>query len=130
VVQALVEGLAGVVDNGVAYSDVQLSPRWSASEVNACEVVVTYPVSGGYAAYSYRHEPSVKRLHLTVTGSGEKCALHILLPSSSEATSVEIEGKGGVLFTNSQIEGSHYVDFALDSLGPQTIVITYRSLHA
>ena len=126
VVYALIEGLAGVVDKGGTYKDVQLSPRWTASEVDDCTVVVTYPVSGGYVAYNYRHEASAKRLHLTATGSGQRCTFHILLPPSSEAISVEIEGTG-ILFTNSQVEMSSYADFALDSLKPQTMVITYRA---
>ena len=45
VVYALVEGLAGVKDNGVAFDRALLSPRWSASEVNEVNTDQEPPVT-------------------------------------------------------------------------------------
>ncbi len=52
---ALVEGLAGVVDDGRGFDQMTLSPRWLAAGVSDADVSVGYAASGRGAAYSFRH---------------------------------------------------------------------------
>ncbi len=52
-VYALIEGLAGIRDAGVAYSRVILSPRWTAAGVKKVKATAKYEASGGYTAYQY-----------------------------------------------------------------------------
>ncbi|HEU5016121.1 MAG TPA: hypothetical protein VFT66_26595 [Roseiflexaceae bacterium] len=78
---ALIEGAAGVVDNGALYKDVTLSPRWAAdSSVSTATVVVRYPASYGYVAY--RWERQSDGIALRVTGSAERGTVRVLLPEA------------------------------------------------
>ena len=53
---ALVEGLAGVVDDGRGFDQLTLSPRWAAAGVDEAEVAVGYAASGAGVGYSFRHD--------------------------------------------------------------------------
>ena len=79
---ALMEGAAGVEDNGVRYSDATLSPRWPAAPgVSGAYVVARYAASGGYVAY--RWSRAEKELGLEATGSGAALHLRLLLPAAA-----------------------------------------------
>lgn len=88
---ALIEGAAGVEDIGVRYSNVLISPRWTAASIHNAYVVTRYAASDGYVAYRWRHihEPQSNRsvMQMDVTGSGEKVHLRLLLPPQIEAVS-------------------------------------------
>ncbi len=76
---ALIEGAAGVRDEGVRFSHPTLSPRWSAArEVDAATVTIRYGASAGYVAYRWERVPN--GLRLTWSSSGEQADLHLLLP--------------------------------------------------
>ncbi len=94
VVYALVEGLAGVVDRGVAFSTAAVEPRWPAAGTNEAAVTVVYPESSGYAAYRYAHDAAAHTIRLQLTGSGDAFPCHVLLPEgATEATAVTCDGK-------------------------------------
>ncbi|NJP05603.1 MAG: hypothetical protein HC837_08275 [Chloroflexaceae bacterium] len=84
---ALIEGAAGIKDNGVRYSDVTLSPRWpaAAEEITSAYVVARYAASDGYVAYRWQHLPTEQRsrslLKLNATGSGDRLHIRLLLPT-------------------------------------------------
>jgi hypothetical protein len=80
VVYALVEGLAGVVDEDVGYRVASVSPRWPAAGTKSASVTVHYPASNGYVSYDYRHDAAQREIALTVTGGGEMARAHVLLP--------------------------------------------------
>lgn len=123
VVYALIEGLAGVVDAGVAYNRVTLSPRWTAAGKEQAEVVVHYPASDGYVAYRYRRDPQSGALEFELTGSGEQCACHVLLPEDwADVAGVSVDG-APVKFALKQVESSRYVDFDVSLPGPRRVVI-------
>ncbi len=125
VVYALVEGLAGVVDAATMYERARLAPRWAAAGVDRANATVTYPASGGYVAYRYRHDGRRKRLRLAVTGSGEECRCHVLLPPGARrATGVRVGGRP-VAFRTTRVEKSRYADFTLAPAVPQDVMITY-----
>jgi hypothetical protein len=123
---ALVEGLAGVKDNGLAYSDVVLSPRWTSSSTDSVNVTIHYPASNSYVAYQYRHFPQKKEIRITLTGSGDHANMHVLLPEgTTSVNSITIGGKN-VHFETSKIENSPYVDFKLVLPEVQNIAIRYK----
>jgi deoxyinosine 3'endonuclease (endonuclease V) len=84
VVYAMVEGLAGVVDAGVAFFHTQFEPRWAATENTHAETVIKYPDSGGYVAYTYLHDKNQKRIEFVLAGSGDRFDCHVLLPQEAK----------------------------------------------
>jgi hypothetical protein len=127
VVYALIEGLAGVVDSGVAYDRVALSPRWTAAGIDQADVVVHYPDSTGYAAYRYRHDPQNATITIELTGSGETCACHVLLPAEAGQVLSVRAGDEPLDFACTQVEHSRYVDFMLSLAGPRHVTIHYAT---
>lgn len=88
----LIEGAAGVEDRGVRYSDVTISPRWTALDKFTDTYVVTrYAASDGYVAYRWKYinEPNATHtiLQLEATGSGERADVRLLLPSRTKSVS-------------------------------------------
>ncbi len=52
---ALVEGLAGVKNVGLAFDTAAITPRWSTVQTDAANVVINFAASNKYVAYQYRH---------------------------------------------------------------------------
>jgi hypothetical protein len=92
VVYALVEGLCGVKDRGVALNHVLLSPRWAAAGESEASVSIKYPASLGYVSYRYRLDGNV--LQIEYTGSLDLADLEILLPPGRKVAGVKINGRG------------------------------------
>jgi hypothetical protein len=90
VVYALVEGLCGVRDEGVAFSHAGISPRWPAAGEKEAGVVIRYPASDGYLSYQYRLGGD--SLILNYTGSVEQSDLEVLLPEGRGVSGVIING--------------------------------------
>ncbi len=123
---ALVEGLAGVRNEGLAYSTVALSPRWTSAATDSVRVTVTLPASNGYVAYQYVHHADTKVIDLILTGSGNEVHGHVLLPQgASTAERVTIDGVRAA-FRISNIERSVYVDFNLSLPDVHTVNISYK----
>jgi hypothetical protein len=123
---ALVEGLAGVKDNGLAYSHVALSPRWTSSGIDSVNVTIHYPASNSYVAYQYQHFPQKKEIHVFLTGSGDDIKVHLLLPEGTTSVVSVTSGSKIVQYGMSKIEKSQYVDFKLDIPKAQNITINYN----
>ncbi len=121
---AITEGLAGIADEGRAFSSARIAPRWAATESNKAEVTLHYPASDGYVSYRYKNEPQKRRLTLDITGSFENARLHCLLPKGKKARRVTA-GKREISFENTRIEQSNYADFSLDEMPPGPIRIEY-----
>ena len=103
---ALVEGLAGVKNSGLAYDKVKFSPRWTSAGVDSVNVTVQLTASGAYLAYQYHHYPTKKEIGIKITGSGKEISNHILLPQNCTGViSVSVDGKPAG-FTMSKIENS------------------------
>ncbi len=98
---ALIEGAAGIEDQGIALSHATLSPRWLAAprhSLNSAYAVARYATSDGYAAYRWQYEPAGSpgaegRLKLEATGSGESLRVRMLLPAEAQ-TVVEVQLNG------------------------------------
>jgi hypothetical protein len=123
---ALVEGLAGVKNAGLAFDKVILSPRWSSVGTDSVNVNICLAASGGYVSYHYLHNSDKKEILITLTGSGEELSGHVLLPDSVEkVTSVICDGKS-LPFKMVTIESSKYTDFNIFLDKVHSIKIKYE----
>ena len=93
IIYALLEGLAGVRDNGVAFSHSLLVPRWEASGVRSAEVTIRYPASGGYCCCRYDRHSAPERVILDFTGSGLAFELEVLLPKDRNVQKARLNGQ-------------------------------------
>jgi hypothetical protein len=113
---AMTEGLAGVVDNGKLYEDVNLSPRWAATGSNEVGVALRYPASDAYIAYRLTFNAG-NSISLVWGGQYTRSArLHLMLPSGFVPTQVTANG-APVAFTISMVEGSSYLDAVVGPSG-------------
>jgi hypothetical protein len=123
VVYALVEGLAGVKDTGVAYDRVLLAPRWEAAGVAAVSATIKYEASGGYVSYAYRR--SGKRLGLQFTGNAEHTDVQILLPRARTPKKLLLDGKE-IAFAVRRIEASAYACVGVGGVGVHNVTVVLR----
>lgn len=122
---ALVEGLAGIKNDGLAYDRATLAPRWASAGIDSVDVTIRLAASDGYVSYHYRHNASQKEISITLTGSGRTLHGHVLLPEKSRGlTSVTANSKP-VNFNQTKIEHSSYADFDIFLPAIQTVVIKY-----
>lgn len=105
---ALIEGLAGIVDQHKLYQRVSLSPRWIAAGRDKAEVRVSYGPSGAAFEYIYAHDAGKKLIECEVKGNSS-VDFHLLLPPNTQATDVRVNGKK-VKHKNVRVEKSTYVD--------------------
>lgn len=122
VMYALVEGLAGIVDQSTAFESAQVSPRWTFADAHEADVCITYPASRGYVAYKYRSTGT--EATITLTGSGQEFQLS--LPISSPVSAVEIDGERVVASVRSE-DRTRYLDITIPNDGK---AITVRWKHA
>jgi hypothetical protein len=121
---ALMEGLAGIVDEGKLFRRVRLSPRWIAAQRNEATVCAVYGASGASFEYSFGHNESAKTIELNLKGN-TAATLHVLLPRGTRSTSVTI-GKEKLQFRNAKIEESSYVDATVDVKKNTVVLIHYQ----
>jgi len=89
---ALLEGLAGVEDQGTAFSRTRIAPRWEAANVASAEVTVKYPASAGYCRYRYSRDRSLNRISVDFTGTGQEFELRVLLPKGQQVRQTLLDG--------------------------------------
>jgi len=109
---ALLEGAAGIADNGALYRDVTIAPRWAADpEVRQATVTTRYAASLGYVAYTWSLQE--RGLRLQLTGSGSRAHLHILLPADAPAD-LQVSVNGALTRTlTREVGASRYLDLSL-----------------
>jgi len=123
---ALIEGLAGVQNSGLAYSEVRLAPRWNSASVDSVSVISRFAASEGYLAYRYRNFADKKHMQLQFTGSGKDISVHLLLPKGVSSASSVMSGGQNVQFNISKTENSCYVDFKLKMTEVQNVTVKYN----
>ena len=110
---ALVEGLAGVNNLGLAFDKAGLSPRWSSSSTDSAEVSIELAASGGYLSYKYKNDRKAREIRILLTGSGNELKGHILMPENIKIVNSVTCDEKPVEFRMSTIEKSLYTDFTL-----------------
>ena len=122
---ALVEGLAGVKNEGLAFSEVKFSPRWTTAGTDSVAATIYFPASEGYFAYRYQHRPALKEIVLRVTGSGNQVQGHVLLPENASGVQSVVVNDKPVNFKLSKVENSLYVDFQILLQDVREIIISF-----
>ncbi len=122
IVYALIEGLAGVKDKGVAFDKALIAPRWEAAGTNKVDVTIKYEASGGYVSYNYEKDRSGNNLNLILTGNCSEAEVEILLPADKEPRSVILNGKS-VKSKIKQIENSKYLCLEISDIGVHELKI-------
>jgi len=90
---ALVRGLAGVVDSSTLFREAHVAPRWVAGGIRQARVVVRYAASEAFVAYDYAHEPRSAEIRLALSGSGKRTALSVLLPAGATQAGATVNGR-------------------------------------
>jgi hypothetical protein len=121
---ALVEGLAGIVDQHKLFERVRLSPRWIAAGRNEASACASYGASGASFEYTYDHNEAARTIVLNLHGNAS-VQLHVLLPGGTKATQVSINGRKA-RFVNTRVEQSSYVDAGVNLKKNSVITIHYR----
>lgn len=125
VYSAMIEGLAGVVDRGAQFENVELSPRWLAANKNECTVTVAYGPTGKSLSYQWTHDPSGRKLSLKVDGGMKKSVIRILLPENASALSARLNNKATKFRTEKILQSSYVV--IDDVAGPHAeVIVTYN----
>mgnify|MGYP000188672043 CR=1 FL=1 len=122
VVYALVEGLAGIKDAGVAFDRVTLTPRWEAAGVRKATACAKYEASGGYLRYRYSFAPRSKRLTLEFAGSGSEFGLALLLPKGLRPRAATLDGRAVPVATR-RVEGSAYACLDVCGVGAHRLAL-------
>jgi hypothetical protein len=120
---ALIEGLAGIKDTGVAFDTALLTPRWLASSTHEVTATAKYEASGGYLSYRYKFDPEYRRLWLTFTGSARETKLEVLLPNAQPPAKTMLDGKA-IDSTIKTVETSTYACLTAKGLGVHTLELT------
>jgi hypothetical protein len=124
---ALIEGLAGVVDapGTTTFRQVRLSPRWTAARVQDVSMVVRYEASQGYVAYRFRHDKAAKAVEITLTGSGLKAELRVLLPRGARRVArATVDGRPAMAGVET-VEKSRYAVLSVELGWPRKVRIAY-----
>ena len=93
VYSALIEGLAGIVDQSTQFREVEISPRWLAAKKDKAAVKITYGPTESTIQYSYAHNPSSKTIELKIDGNVTKGTARILLPANATTKKVTVNDK-------------------------------------
>ncbi|SFV27003.1 glucosidase family protein [Thermoflavifilum thermophilum] len=80
VVSALIEGLAGVVDDSCLFQQVELSPRWMATGLKQATVRVAYPASGKTFDYDWLYDAKRHSIEIHLSGDARRVKARIWLP--------------------------------------------------
>jgi len=122
-IYALIEGLAGVVDEAMLFQHVRLSPRWIAAHCTEVDVCTAYGPSGASIRYHYAHDAAPRDIVLEIRGRG-RVDLHLMLPPGTRCTRLEIGGRK-TAYRNIQVHKSSYVDARLSVKGKATVKVHY-----
>jgi hypothetical protein len=123
VLYALLEGLAGVKDTGVAFDSALLAPRWEAAGVAEAEATVRYRASDGYLAYRYARDDDV--IHVDAAGTAQETDLRVLLPQGREASSVSVDGES-VEWERVTVESSVYAAVPLSGPAARSVEVRLK----
>lgn len=123
VFSALIEGLAGIQDMGVAFDFAKLAPRWQATTTRQVQATAKYAASGGYLSYQYQWLPEQNQLALTFTGTAQTTQVEILLPNATPPRQTLLNGTA-IVPVMQTVETSTYACFQVQGFGVHDIVIT------
>jgi len=125
VTYALVEGLAGVKDEGVAFDKTLIAPRWAAAQIDDITCTIKYPASGGYASYTYKFDKDKNEIQIDFTGTASNMELEIYIDQDQTIENVYLNNNRIEYFTK-WIEKSRYICISIDGIGAHKILIDLK----
>ena len=126
-IYALIEGLAGVKDNGCGFEKVELSPRWVAANEHEAHIRTMYGASGKFLEYDFQWNKEDKKIILHLYSEPKEIEWNILLPEKCNLKRVSIN-KNSTDFSIETIEDSHYVTFTQTSPIDTEIILDYEQV--
>ena len=125
VLSALIEGLAGVVDQSDRFKQVEISPRWISARKNNVNIVVSYAASGNFVKYHFQHLESKRKIRMMISGSPDNYFVRMLLPKNATTATATVDGKK-VNTGVEKIENSYYAVVRDVPAGDRLIEFNYR----
>ena len=104
---AVEEGLAGIVDAGTGYDEIAFSPRWPVTPYRELRYVTGYEMSKKYVDVRHIQNDAGFRYHLRSPAS--KVKAHLLVPEGKSPMTLLVNGKE-TAFALSTVGKSMYVD--------------------
>jgi len=106
---AIEEGLAGIVDAGTGYDVLEFSPRWCVTPYTELRYVTGYELTRKYVDVRYIVCP--RGIRCNVKSPAKKIVAHVLLPEGKTPRTLLVNGEG-TPFEISAVGESKYVDFS------------------
>jgi len=122
---AIVEGLTGVKDAGVAFNKALIAPRWLAADVDKASTTIKYEASGGYVSYRYRFDLKNNELRLDFTGTQDDTEIELLLPPDKEVIEILCDDNH-VEHHLRTVENSVYASFNVKGNGVHNVVLKLK----
>ena len=122
---ALVEGLAGVKNTGLAFNEAEVSPRWCSAGTDSVNIDIRFAASGGYVSYCYVNDERKGEIKILLTGSGNNIHGHVLLPGKVTAVKSITCDNAALPCKISKMEQSCYADFDISLDKVHRIIMTY-----
>ncbi len=122
-IYGLVEGLAGIRDEGRLFDRIHLAPRWRFADVSEAEVNSGYAASGESVGYAFQENDS--GIDLEVEAKATAATFHIPIPAKAKIARVSADGKD-LSFQESTVESSRYLDFETKISGGTAIKVIYQ----
>ena len=104
---AIEEGLAGIVDAGTGFDVIEFSPRWCVTSYSELRYVTGYELTKKYVDVRYVQTDAGMRYHLR--SPAKKVVAHILLPEGKTPKSLFVNGEEAQ-FKITTVGESRYVD--------------------
>ena len=122
---ALVAGLAGIVDDSTRFADVRLSPRWPAADEDRADVSVGYHGTDAFVSYRETTDRTARTvtLELECGPSTRRVRCHVLMPDGARPVSVDLDGRPRA-FTAAAVEGNAYADVTVEG-GKGTVRVRF-----
>lgn len=104
---ALDEGLAGIVNVGFGYDEIAFSPRWPVTPYTELRYITGYESVGRFV--DCRHVRTEKGMRYLLKSPARRVVAHMLLPVGREAAELRINGRRAA-FSVSSVGMSSYID--------------------
>ncbi len=121
ILAALLEGLAGIQNRGLAYDSVRIAPRWDAAGTNDAKVTAKTEASGAYVSYAYRQRENGFRIELAANGA--KRDFEILLPGKTPASLACTVNGSATEYSLKTVGQSKYLTVSVNEIAVSTIDI-------
>jgi len=120
IMDAVDRGLAGIVDLDVCCIKLKFAPRWAITGIEEIRYITGYEASGSIVETIFRQDED--SMVLDLHAPSQEVDAHILLPAGKRAKRILVNGQE-IHFEQSQIRNSVYVDFKLEHLNGERIIV-------